>query len=202
MTCLNPPLPTGYSTLPPGHLANVVTCLEMTAPPRLSTVGRDDLSVGRWVSPELSAYRALFRLIGADWLWWSRLVMPDDQLRSTLDDANVEVYRLFRDGQEAGLLELDFRDPGQCEIAFFGLMSNVIGSGAGRFLMEEALKRAWSRPIKRLWVHTCTFDHPSALGFYQKSGFAPYARQIEIHLDPRVLGHLPRSAAPNVPILP
>ncbi|MCY4565611.1 MAG: GNAT family N-acetyltransferase, partial [Gammaproteobacteria bacterium] len=54
---------------------------------------------------------------------------------------------------------------------------------------------------RRLWVHTCTFDHPGALDFYIRTGFVPYRRQIEVADDPRITGVLPRSAAPQVPLL-
>jgi GNAT superfamily N-acetyltransferase len=77
----------------------------------------------------------------------------------------------------------------------------MIGSGAGRFLMNEAIARAFARPIERLFVHTCTFDHPGAVDFYKRSGFTPYKLAIEIHDDPRLTGALPREAAPHVPLL-
>ena len=60
---------------------------------------------------------------------------------------------------------------------------------------------AWSRPIRRLWVHTCTLDAPEALPFYLRSGFAPYARKVEVYDDPRLAGVLPPAAAPQVPII-
>jgi hypothetical protein len=50
-------------------------------------------------------------------------------------------------------------------------------------------------------VHTCTFNHPSAVAFYQRSGFRPFRRQIEIADDPRLDGTAPRSAAKHVPII-
>ncbi len=66
--------------------------------------------------------------------------------------------------------------------------------------MAHAIALAWSRPIRRFWVHTCNFDHPSALAFYQRAGFRPYATMVEVTEDPRLLGLLPKSAAPHVPL--
>ena len=57
------------------------------------------------------------------------------------------------------------------------------------------------KKIERFWVHTCTFDHPNALGFYQKAGFKPYAFMVEVADDPRFTGHLPRDAAPHIPLI-
>lgn len=199
----NPPVPLGYSPVLPGQLANVVTCLEMlAAPPQRPDSGFPaPYALVRSPSPDMAAYRALFRRIGERWLWYSRLVMPDAQLAAILANPAVEVFVLRAEGQDLGLLELDFRQMPDCELAFFGLAPEAIGGGLGRTLMNVALRRVWERPIRRLWVHTCNFDHPAALGFYIRSGFRPYAYQIEVQPDPRLTGHLPRDAAPQVPII-
>lgn len=200
----NPPLPHGYSPVPPGKLANVVTCLEMLQRPPKKPVKPMErpLTVERWEQPGLDDYRALFRRVGEDWMWTSRLLMPDETLSATLADPGVEVYRLYDGRRVLGLLELDFREEGECELAFFGLVREAIGQGAGRFLMDQAIAKAWSRSIGRLWVHTCSFDHPGAVAFYTRSGFAPYAFMVEVHEDPRRTGQLPPTAAPHVPFIP
>jgi len=189
--------------LPPGKLANLVTCLEMTERPAPKPQGpaRGALSLQRIAQPDLDSYRALFRRVGQDWMWFSRLIMPDERLRQILTDPKVEVYALRDGSAEIGLLELDFREEGQCELAFFGVVPEAIGQGAGRFLMDQAIALAWARPIRRFWVHTCSFDHPSALAFYRRSGFRPYAYAVEVHDDPRLTGHLPRTAAPHIPLI-
>lgn len=202
MTPANPPLPPGYSPLPPGHVANVATFLEMRSrPDTLPQIQADDLSIRRWQAPDLANYRALFKAVGEAWLWQSRLFMADAKLESIFHNPDVEIYRLFRDEAVAGLLELDFTSAGECELSFFGLVPQEIGKGAGRFLMTEAIRCAWARPIRRFWVHTCTFDHPAAIGFYRRSGFTPYDVQVEVHPDPRLTGHMPRAAAPHVAII-
>jgi len=200
----NPTLPLGYSPLPAGCVANLMTCLEMLAPPapqpeRPSPPG---IAVEPWPAPDLDAYRALFRRVGENWLWTSRLLMPDDALRRTLHDPATQVHALTRDGTRIGLMEMDFRTEGECELVYFGVAEDAIGQGFGRLLMSYAIARAWAAPIRRFWLHTCTFDHPAALGFYVRSGFRPYAMMVEVHPDPRLTGHLPRTAAPQVPILP
>ena len=194
-------LPDGYSDIPAGKIAAVVTHLEMTArPPR-----RDD-PPGAWAlrkvdAPALAWYRDLFRRVGEEWLWFSRLRMTDAELAALIHSASIEIYALVVDGRDEGLLELDFRQPGQCELVYFGVTAGLIGTGAARFLMNRALERAWSGEVRRVWVHTCTLDHPSAVAFYQRSGFRPFRRQIEIADDPRLDGTAPRDAAKHVPII-
>jgi GNAT superfamily N-acetyltransferase len=149
----------------------------------------------------VSWFRGLYRRIGQDWLWFSRLMLSDDALATIIRDRSIEIYALEYLQQDEGLLELDFRQKGDCELSFFGLTASLIGKGAGRWLMNRAIELAWSRPIGRLWVHTCTLDHPQALTFYLRSGFTAFRRQIEIADDPRTTGILPSTAAPETPII-
>lgn len=195
------PLPVGYHPLPPGHLANVVTCLEMTERPPARPVPAFDATLERLGGDDTERFRRLFRAIGEDIMWFSRLILPEERLASIIGDPKVFCHALVKDGQDIGLLELDFREEGQCELSFFGVVPSAVGGGAGRFLMNEAITRAWAAPISRFWVHTCHFDHPNALAFYQRSGFRPYAVMVEVHEDPRLTGHLPKNASPRAPLI-
>ena len=195
------PLPIGYHPLPPGHLANVVTCLEMHARPALRPAHDGGFALERMGAADTDRFLALFRAIGQDIMWFSRLIIPEEKLSSIIGDPNVFCFALVKDGQDIGLLELDFREAGQCELSFFGVVPSAVGGGAGRYLMNEALTRAWERPISRMWVHTCHFDHPAALAFYQRSGFRPYAVMVEVHPDPRLTGAMPKHASPSAPLI-
>jgi GNAT superfamily N-acetyltransferase len=201
------PLPLGYTMLPRGHIATLVTYLEMThrqpsenpspsAPPPRAPCDLRPLGTA-----DLAAYRAIFRRVGEEWLWCSRLVMPDEQLRALIENPRIEIYVLHHERQPVGLLELDFRNESECELAFFGLVKEMIGRGVGRHLMNEAVALAWAKPIRRFFVHTCGFDHPRAVDFYRRSGFRPFALGVEVLEDPRLSGHLPRDAAPHVPLI-
>jgi GNAT superfamily N-acetyltransferase len=196
-------LPLGYSSVAPGHLVNVVTCLEMLKrpAPQSAPAFPPDTHLAALDRSDLAAYRALFRKVGEPWLWFSRLVLSDETLSETLNDPRIEFLALKQAGRDVGILELDFREPGICELVYFGLAPGLTGQGLGKTLMNAAIERAWSRPIERFWVHTCTFDHPAAVNFYKGAGFTPYAFQVEVHPDPRLTGHLPESAAPHVPLI-
>lgn len=193
----------GYHDVPAGKLAMVVTHLEMHSPAPVRDVPLPDGIALRQVTPTLDWYRDIFQRVGSqEWLWFGRLKMSDAELIAILKDPDVALYTLSKDGQDEALLELDFRQNGECELAYFGLTPALIGAGAGRYLMNHAIATAWSKPIKRFHVHTCTIDSPQALAFYIRSGFTPYKRQIEVADDPRLTGMLGRDAGPNVPIIP
>ncbi|MDZ7638811.1 MAG: GNAT family N-acetyltransferase [Bryobacterales bacterium] len=192
----------GYSPLAPGKLAAAVTYLEMTAfPPATPFEPPNGFVLQRRTQPDPDWYRALFQTVGAPWLWFGRLAISDPELTAILWNRAVEVYALTRNGEDVGLLELDGRISGEMELAYLGLARQVIGCGAGRFLMQFAVARAAQLSVTRFLVHTCTLDHPDALRIYMQAGFRPYKRAIEVFDDPRLIGLLPLDAAPQVPLL-
>jgi GNAT superfamily N-acetyltransferase len=195
-------LPNGYYQLPEGKLANIAHRLEMRVLPERSLLDfPNDLTLEPAAKGNLVAYRDLFRAVGQDLLWFSRLIMSDEKLSETLSDSGTESFALKRDHQIIGILELNYRDMPDCELSFFGVVPSEVGSGTGRVLIDEAIRRAFQKPINRFWLSTCTLDHPKALGFYRRAGFTPYARFVEIHDDPRLQGKLPLGAAPQIPLL-
>ena len=128
--------------------------------------------------------------------------MDDEKLAAITQHPKVELY-VARDGngRDVGLLELDFREHGQCELAFVGLVPDLAGLGHGKWLLAEAVDRAWRDGVRRVHVHTCSLDHPAALSAYRRAGFTAYKRAIERFPDPRLLGILPRDCAPQAPVL-
>ena len=100
-----------------------------------------------------------------------------------------------------GIVEFAGRTGRDVEITWFGLTPDASGRGLGRRMMAAALELAWTTGPDRVWLHTCSFDHPAAPRFYKACGFTPYAAGFEIMDDPRLKGLLPRSAAPHVPLI-
>lgn len=186
--------------VPPGEVATVVTYLAMTAPPTRAPLPASPLRLERWGTPDLACYRALFRRVGAPWLWFSRLVLDDAALSAILHDRLVEVFAVVEDGAEAGLLELDRREAGACALSFVALVPELAGKGHGRRLLAEALQRAWTPGTARVHLQTCTLDHPAALPAYLRAGFTVTGRAVETFPDPRLTGVLDRRDAPQVPL--
>ncbi|GGE40789.1 GNAT family N-acetyltransferase [Actibacterium pelagium] len=192
----------GFHDVPSGHLAAVVTHLQMLdRPPARPSPDLQDLSLIKHETVAPDWYRDMFRRIGQDYLWFSRLHMKDADLAQIFETPDYDLYTLRKGDDDLALLELDFRKAGECELAFFGLDAALIGTGAGRLLMNHAIDLAFTRPITRFHVHTCTLDSPQALGFYVRSGFTPYRTEVEIAPDPRLTGDLPESAAPQIPLI-
>lgn len=190
MTTTPTNLPNGYFVLPPGRLANAVIWLEMRAPPATPLAAPLSLVAAK---PDNSAACArLFAEVGTPWLW-SRAARAAEASHATtfvaLDD----------DRRRIGIFELSGLSE-NIEIVFFGLIPTATGKGLGRRMMAAALDLAW-RTADRVWLHTCNFDHPAALRFYQSCGFVPYASGFELLDDPRLDGSLQINAAPQIPLI-
>lgn len=192
----------GMHPVPAGHIAMVVTFLEMTAPAPLRPAPLPEgADIMPWPEPALADYRAMMDAIGRDWLWSNRLRLSDAALSEAIHHPEVQLFRLLRGKHRLGLLELSFKLPDTCEVSFFGVVPEAIGTTAARCLMNRAIELAWTRPIRRMQLNTCTLDHPAALDFYRRSGFTEFKRAVEVMRDPRLDGTLPREAAPNVAVL-
>ena len=173
----------------PAMLDVTITYLEMrerpargpARPPRLT----EKLALMRAERPAVGFYRYLYNAVGESWRWYERNLLSDRELAAIVQDEKVEVCVLYYGGAPAGYAELDLRQEGEIELAYFGLIPDYIGLGLGKYLLDWAIDSAWERNPERLWVNTCTLDHPAALPVYQKAGFIPYDQEAIRIRDPK-----------------
>lgn len=192
-------LTVGYRRLPAGKLANAVTWMEARAP--LLGLARP-LAIKRITTPDCASYRAIFREIGAPWLWDRVSEMSDAEIMAHFADPRQHLYYGHDEtGAHIGMVEFFVADSNEIEITYFGLFPSLTGRGFGKRLMAGALDLAWRLNPSRIWLHTSSFDHHSVIGFYGACGFVPFATGFEIIDDPRIKGTLPRDAAPQIPLL-
>lgn len=152
--------------------------LEMLAPSRQDVPApRDGLLVLHAQKPSVRYYRFLYQAVGEDYRWLSRRQLSDEELSAIIHDPLDEVHVLYVDGVPAGFAELDRRQADEIELVQFGLMAEFHGQGLGKWFLQWVIDMAWSDHPKRLWLHTCTLDHPRALPLYQKAGFALYKQE-------------------------
>jgi GNAT superfamily N-acetyltransferase len=139
----------------------------------------------------VSFYRYLYSAVGEPWLWFERRLIDDAALAELIAKPTTEIFVLYVRGVPAGFFELDTTAPRETKLCYFGLIPEFIGRRLGPYLLQAAIDEAWSRPIRRFWLHTSTFDHPKALSTYQRAGFVVYARRPVSFEDPRASGILP-----------
>ncbi|BBN83740.1 N-acetyltransferase [Pseudoalteromonas sp. A25] len=125
------------------------------------------------LQPEFNQF--LYSFVGKPWDWTDKLTWPVEQWQSHLTDNHIRTWVAYVKGAIAGYYELSQQSEGNVEIAYFGLTAQFIGHGYGKALLSHAIESAWAiDSTKRLWVHTCDLDHPSALQNYQSRGFEIY----------------------------
>lgn len=130
------------------------------------------------VEAELKEYKFnhyLYSLVGEIWNWTDKLVLTRQQWKKYAESSNLRTWVAYYKGSIAGYFELNNDSEFNVEIAHFGLSPNFIGKGFGGYLLSCAIKFAWQKcNAKRVWVHTCTLDHPNALKNYQSCGLKIY----------------------------
>ena len=179
----------------------VVTYLEMTEPPHRPPVPAplERLALLRAVEPSVAFYRFLYDTVGEPWFWIDRRLLDDETLGAIIRDPRGEIYVLYDAGVPAGFVELDRRPAPDVAIAYFGLMPDFVGRRLGPYLLDWAVRKAWTYQPHRLTVDTCTLDHPKALALYQRAGFVPYRQVAKTIDDPRLTGLIPPHREPRQP---
>lgn len=122
--------------------------------------------------------KSLYHIVGGPWQWNDRLVWTDEEWRSYAESDQLRTWVGYFQEEAAGYYELAIQEGGDVEIGIFGLAESYLGRGFGGYLLSHAISTAWQIPdTKRVWVHTCTFDHPSALMNYQARGMRLYREE-------------------------
>ena len=163
----------------PRRIPMTVTFLEMTARPAAlpPPVPRGKIAFMRAENPPTHFYRYLYDTIGEKYFWVDRRKLTPEKLTEIIHAPSTLLYILYTEGNPVGLAELDLRANGTANIAYFGLVPEAMGRHLGYFFLYHTCHVAWSHPISKLLVNTCTLDHPRALPLYQRMGFVPYARE-------------------------
>ena len=156
-----------------------VTYLELAEPARPPAVYFGSERVVRQ-SLQRETYLDLYRRIGKDLRWSSRLAMPAPELDALLAGAALHLY-VLRDIAETalGLCEFDRRAFPEIQLTHFGLVPEARGRGLGSWLLATALQAEWRTNPDRIWLHTDTWDHPSARSVYERAGFRVFDEREE-----------------------
>lgn len=154
-----------------------ITYLEMLHRPSYGWPGMApgrDLALLKAEKPPAWYFLSLYDAVGRDYAWTDKFMIPEDEINDTLGSPNVALYTLLGHGWPQGFFMLDWRQAGECDLAYFGLVPQAVGKGLGTWLLKTAILTGWERAgTSKLTVNTCTLDHPRALAQYQRMGFTP-----------------------------
>jgi GNAT superfamily N-acetyltransferase len=157
----------------------VRTFLEMTDPAELqgASVPPAHAVLDRVEQCAPALWRRLYTEVGREYLWVDRLAWTDDDITRYLSDPALELWVLRVADDTAGYFELRRHDEGAIEVAYFGLLPAFTGQGLGRFMLTKAVERAWALGADRVWLHTSSLDHSSALSNYLARGFSIWKQE-------------------------
>jgi ribosomal protein S18 acetylase RimI-like enzyme len=153
------------------------TYLELSGPGQFRAAFGDfpDLTIEEVQGPTPELYRRCYRTVGEAYHWRDRWDWTDEEIRAHLAQPGISLHVATQAGALAGWYELRrVPDDNSVEIAYFGLAPGAIGRGLGKHLLSSAVRDAWAMEPARVWLHTCTLDHPHALPNYEKRGFVRY----------------------------
>jgi GNAT superfamily N-acetyltransferase len=156
------------------------TYLEMSSPDELrpAATPRPEPHIERMAECTAEFFRYLYEEVGRAYRWTDRLGWTDETIRAYLRTPGVSIWLMSWQEAPAGYFELRKHEDGGVEIAYFGLLPDFIGRGWGKHLLTRAVQAAWEVGTHRVWLHTCTLDHPAALPNYLKRGFRSVREEV------------------------
>jgi GNAT superfamily N-acetyltransferase len=166
--------------------------LEMLHPNDLQskTIERPGLRIERMTTPFPEFNKFLHTVVGYPHLWGGREDWSGEDWTAYASRDTLQTWVAYVDGTPAGYCEMEKGPQGDVEIMCFGLLPVFIGQGLGGHLLTVAVERAWAATgnggmgATRVWLHTCTHDHPHALHNYLARGFRVCKTEEEPANDP------------------
>jgi len=123
-------------------------------------------------------------MVGHPHRWGGRETWTAEDWIAYASRDELQTWVAYVDGTPAGYCEMEKSSAGEVEIVNFGLLPAFIGQGLGGHLLTVAVERAWAWDATRVWLHTCTHDHPHALHNYQARGFRVCKTEVGPANDP------------------
>ena len=154
----------------------IIYYLEMVSPSLLKGKPKiADFVVKEVEIPQFEFNKYLYILVGKSWHWNDKLSWTDSDWKNHVQNKNLKTYVAYYKGTPVGYYELLQETNGSVQIVLFGLASGFIGKGFGGYFLTQALQSAWElNNTKRVYLNTCSLDHPSALKNYKARGMTVY----------------------------
>lgn len=183
------------SVIPAGtQVPFTVTYLEMYEKPIYAPAQLPgDVRLERAIDPPVWYFLSLYDAVGREYEWQDRFAQAEEDpaaLQAFVRSPDVVIWTAIKHGWPQGFFMLDWRETGECDLAYFGLVPQAVGSGLGPLLLQTAIATGWAQDgVEKMTINTCTLDHPAALRLYQKMGFTPVSREertrvLAYDLDP------------------
>ena len=130
------------------------------------------------IKPDFQLNKFFYKQVGKKHRWIDRLSWTDGKWINYISNKNLETYIISESDELVGFFELLYNpELKETEISYFGLLEEYIGKGIGGYALSVAIKKSFEKNIKRVCLHTCTFDHPNALKNYIARGMTVFKKE-------------------------
>tara|TARA_Y100000768_G_scaffold122519_1_gene90611 strand:+ start:29 stop:535 length:507 start_codon:yes stop_codon:yes gene_type:complete len=130
------------------------------------------------IKPDFQLNKFFYKQVGKKHRWIDRLSWSDGKWMNYISNKNLETYIISESDELAGFFELLYNpELKETEISYFGLLEEYIGKGIGGYALSVAIKKSFEKNIRRVWLHTCTLDHPNALKNYIARGMTVFRKE-------------------------
>ncbi len=130
------------------------------------------------IKPDFQLNKFFYKQVGKKHRWIDRLSWSDVKWINYISNKNLETYIISESDELAGFFELLYNpELKETEISYFGLLEEYIGKGIGGYALSVAIKKSFEKNIRRVWLHTCTLDHPNALKNYIARGMTVFKKE-------------------------
>ena len=130
------------------------------------------------IKPDFQLNKFFYKQVGKKHRWIDRLIWSDEKWMKYISNKNLETYVISKCDELVGFFELLYNpELKETEISYFGLLEEYIGKGIGGFALSSAIRKAFEKNINRVWLHTCTLDHPNALKNYIARGMTVFKKE-------------------------
>ena len=144
---------------------------------RFNSIKQTKLIVKK-IKPDFQLNKFFYKQVGKKYRWIDRLSWPDEKWIEYISNKNLETYVISISDDLVGFFELLYNPQlKETEISYFGLLEEYIGKGIGGYALSEAIKKSFDKDINRVWLHTCTLDHPNALKNYIARGMTVFRKE-------------------------
>lgn len=161
-------------------MSSTIHYLEMRSPGELQPPSRGAINLEFRPVCDPAKSERLYREVGGSWQWTDRLVWSSRQWKERVELSEVWIWVASLGREEVGFVEFERQPGGNVEIVYFGLHPGMIGRGLGGAMLTQTVHMIWEKEgTKRVWLHTCSEDHPHALKNYEKRGFRLFKTEQE-----------------------
>ena len=130
------------------------------------------------IKPNFQLNKFFYKQVGKKHRWIDRLSWSDGKWINYISNKNLETYIISESDELVGFFELLYNpELKETEISYFGLLEEYIGKGIGGYALSVAIKNSFEKNIRRVWLHTCTLDHPNALKNYIARGMTVFKKE-------------------------